>query len=98
VCDREASQTEGAGFRYRFNDKRLIGRVLDAQIQFTPIASLFFEELKDGFHYATASDSVDSAASSLTGGSNAERMTAEAFWMTSKLSVRSAALPWYRWM
>jgi hypothetical protein len=79
VRDREASQTNGAGFRYRFNHKRLIGRVLDAEIQFTPIASRFFEELKDGFHYATASDSVDSAVSSLTGGSNAERMTAEAF-------------------
>jgi hypothetical protein len=72
----------------------LIGRVLDAQIQFTPIASRLFEQLKDGFHYATASDSVDSAASSTMGDSNAERMTAEVFWMTSKLSARSAALPW----
>jgi hypothetical protein len=32
------------------------------------------------------------------GDSNAERMTAEVFWMTSRLSVRSTALPWYRWM
>jgi hypothetical protein len=98
VRDRQATQTERAGFRYRFDDKRLIRRVLDAQIQFTPIASRLFEELKDGLHYATASDSIGSAASSLMGGCNAERMTAEAFWMTSRLSVSSAALPWYRWM
>jgi hypothetical protein len=43
VRDREASQTKGAGFGYRFNDKRLIGRVLDAHIEFTPIASRLFE-------------------------------------------------------
>ena len=28
----------------------------------------------------------------------AARMTAEVFWITSKLSVSRAALPWYRWM
>ncbi len=79
VRDREATQTERAGFRYRFNNKRLIGRVLDAQIQFAPIASRLSEELKNGFHYATASDSVDSAISSMMGDCNAERMTAEVF-------------------
>ena len=79
VRDREASQTKGAGFRYRFNDKRLIGRVLDAEIQFTPIASRLFEELKNGLHYATASDSVGSAESSMMGDSNADRITAEVF-------------------
>ena len=35
---------------------------------------------------------------SAAGVSSAERMTAEVFWMTSRLSARSAALPWYRWM
>ena len=30
--------------------------------------------------------------------SMADKISAEAFWMTSKLSVSSAALPWYRWM
>ena len=30
--------------------------------------------------------------------SSADKITAEVFWMTSRLSVRSAALPWYRWM
>ena len=57
------------------------------------VASRFFEELKDGIHCATASDSVDFVASSLMGGCSADRMTAEVFWMTSKLSARSAALP-----
>ena len=32
------------------------------------------------------------------GGCNAARMTAEVCWITSKLSARSEALPWYRWM
>ena len=30
--------------------------------------------------------------------SRADRMTADVLWMTSRLSVRRAALPWYRWM
>jgi hypothetical protein len=30
--------------------------------------------------------------------SSADKIAAEVLWMTSRLSVRRAALPWYRWM
>lgn len=43
-----------------------------------------------------ASASADSDEDAAPFDSNADRMTADVFWMTSRLSVRSAALPWYR--
>jgi hypothetical protein len=52
-----------------------------------------------GGQLACASSTGSGSAVGTAGAvSSAERMTAEVFWMTSKLSARSAALPWYRWM
>jgi hypothetical protein len=41
-----------------------------------------------------ASASADSEEDTAVFDSSADRMTADAFWITSRLSVRSAALPW----
>jgi hypothetical protein len=45
---------------------------------------------------ASANEDSDERADATD--SKADRMTADVLWMTSRLSVRRAALPWYRWM
>jgi DNA-binding transcriptional LysR family regulator len=70
-------------------------QVLDLKAEAVVPPSGLFENGEDSFHYATCASSASGiSACSCVGGCNAARMTAEVCCTTSKLSVKSEALPW----
>jgi len=79
--------------------KALLAQVLDAKVEAVIPASGGLEDAENGVHYAASPiTSLPCSSSFGRGGSNAARMTLAVCWITSKLSARSEALPWYRWM
>ena len=98
---RDGGKTAGAGLVHRLDDQGHIRRVLDVKVEAVIPASSGFEDAEYGVHYAASCSSeaaVPCSSSFGSGGSSAARMTLAVCWMTSKLSARSEALPWYRWM
>src|SRR5665213_1924587 len=90
--DRQSTRARLIG---RLDHQRHKGRVFDAEIKAVVPPSGLFEDFEDGLHHATCASSA-SAISSVRDGSNAARMTAAVCCITSKLSARSEAFPWYR--
>ena len=94
VADRDCGESTRTGFVGRLDHQLHKGRVLDLEVQAVVPPSGLFEDLKDSLYHATFASSASAiAACSEVGGCNAARMTADACWMTSRLSAKSEALP-----